>query len=146
MGLSSQQQVSLFRNLICASLGLLLLFTTAVFVITGVYQQDIDDKIDAASLLKEYTLIDAATSSPAGHNSRIPLNRAHLETPIPTSWPPTTTPNRDLNSDQEYYLTTPSDLKTCRSGRATKALSSTSTAGSSPSTTPPLPNCSTRPT
>lgn len=54
MAVSDKAQLALLRNLICASIGLLLLFTTAVFVITGLYQQHIEVKIDEASLLKEY--------------------------------------------------------------------------------------------
>ncbi len=56
----------LFRNLTCLSVGLLLLFTTAVFVVTGLYQHHIDELIDQATLLTEYLPPHSATSTPSG--------------------------------------------------------------------------------
>lgn len=43
----------MFRNLTCIAIALLLLFTTAVFVVTALYQHQIDKLIDTATLLTE---------------------------------------------------------------------------------------------
>ena len=43
-----------FRNLVCASIGLLLFFFLSIFVIKGIYQTQIDHLIDETTLLKEY--------------------------------------------------------------------------------------------
>lgn len=44
---------SIYRNLICGAIALLLLFTTAIFVLTRLYQHQIDQLIDNSTLLKE---------------------------------------------------------------------------------------------
>lgn len=51
--MSNKQSLALYRNLICVSIALLLLFTTSVFVIKSVEQESIDSLIDDATILKE---------------------------------------------------------------------------------------------
>ena len=45
---------AIYKNLICASIGLLLLFFISIFVIKAVFQEHIDTLIDQTTLLKEY--------------------------------------------------------------------------------------------
>lgn len=44
---------SIYKNLVCGSIGLLLLFVTSIFVIKGIFQAQIDTLIDQATILKE---------------------------------------------------------------------------------------------
>ena len=52
--MNNKQLAALFKNLICAAIGLLVLFITSIFVIKGVLQSSIDTRIDDATILKEY--------------------------------------------------------------------------------------------
>jgi hypothetical protein len=51
--MKDKQKATVYKNLICGSIGLLLLFFTSIFVIKGIFQNDIDSLIDSATILKE---------------------------------------------------------------------------------------------
>ena len=54
--MGSKTRASVFKHLICASIGILLLSFTSIFVIRGIYQRSLDDLIDHTTILKEYPL------------------------------------------------------------------------------------------
>lgn len=64
--MANLKPINLYRNLICASIALLLLFSTAIFVLTSLYQKQIDQLIDDATLLKEYLFYHSAISTRPG--------------------------------------------------------------------------------
>ena len=71
---------SLYKNLICASVALLLLFFTSIFVIKAIFQKEIDHLIDQATILTEYSFTHSAQSTLTGDNSQ---EQSMELTPIP---------------------------------------------------------------
>jgi hypothetical protein len=65
----SKNPANLFKNLTCAAIGLLVLFTTSIFVIKGSYQANINSLVDQATLLKEYFFYHPALNTLLGGSS-----------------------------------------------------------------------------
>jgi hypothetical protein len=50
----------LFKNMMCGSIGLLVIFVTSIFVIDDYFSERIQKAIDEATLLKEYNINNKA--------------------------------------------------------------------------------------
>lgn len=59
-----------YKNAICVSVGLLIIFTTSIFVAKDFFGNQIKDLIDESTLLKEYPSIYTALATLIGVNSQ----------------------------------------------------------------------------
>ena len=64
--MKTSTKANIYKNIVCASIGLLVLFTTSIFVAKGSLQTTINSLIDSATILKEYFWVDLALSIPPG--------------------------------------------------------------------------------
>jgi len=52
--MEKQKSVNIYKNLLCASVGLLIVFVTSIFVAKDFFGKNIESLVDEATLLKEY--------------------------------------------------------------------------------------------
>jgi len=123
-----------YKNAICVSVGLLIIFTTSIFVAKDFFGNQIKDLIDDSTLLKEYAFIYTAPATLIGVNSQGTLM---LATPTRSALP--TIQKRMGNNwwqDKTSNSTILIATKILASGREIKALSNIFMIGSSSQRSP----------